>query len=140
MWVCFLASCGINLFFNVCFSNEKKVNKYNEEQKYQFLSYLYSKNEAMTFEEATVLYERLRQYIVGTEMRGMKIESLCIAPTKWEEMTDFLNIQIKQGLDGAVEAFADKSFSVYGVSTDKSGDVPRSYMILLDYFDKVLDN
>lgn len=94
----------------------------------------------MTFDEAVVLYERLKEYIIGMEIKSLIIDSLCIAPTDWEQMTDYLNIQLQQGVNEALEAFADKSFSVYGVSTDKDGDIPKSYMISLDYFNKVLDN
>lgn len=94
----------------------------------------------MTFDEAVALYERLKEYIIGTEIKGLVIDSLCIAPTDWEQMTDYINIQLQQGVSEAIEAFAGKSFSVYGVSTDNDGDIPKSYMILLDYFNKVLDN
>lgn len=94
----------------------------------------------MTFNEAVEMCTRIEGYAIGTWVKGMKIDSLFIGPTRWEEMNDFLNSRIQIGEEAAILKFSGKSFSVYGVSVDKKQDVPRYTMIILDQFEKIMSN
>lgn len=94
----------------------------------------------MTFDEALAFCDRLKEYIIGTEIKDMHIESLFLAPTDWDSMTDYMNLQIQKGADEAISAFIGKSFSVYGVHTDKSLDVPRTTLMNLDSLNTAMSN
>lgn len=55
-------------------------------------------------------------------------------------MTDYINKQLQDSPGAAIEAFAGKSFSVYGVHKDNSGSVPKQELILLDEWEKMRSN
>lgn len=94
----------------------------------------------MTFDEAASMVNRIKDLVLGTQIKGVRIDSFFIAPTDWDFMTDYLNKQIQEGPGAAIEAFAGKSFSVYGVHKDNSGSVPRQELILLDGWERVRSN
>lgn len=94
----------------------------------------------MTFKEAAAMFTRIKDLVIGTTVKGLTIDSFFIGPTDWELMTDYFNKQIQEGPEAAIEAFADKSFSVYGIHRDNSGRVPRQDCILLDDWEKVKSN
>lgn len=94
----------------------------------------------MTFDEAASMVNRIKDLALGTQIKGVRIDSFFIAPTDWDFMTDYLNKQIQEGPGAAIEAFAGKSFSVYGVHKDNSGSVPRQELILLDGWERVRSN
>lgn len=95
----------------------------------------------MTFDEAAEMTRRIKGYVIGMEIKGRKIDSLFIGPTKWRYMNEYLNRQVQEGVEAAVCAFADRSFSVYGVSIEESPDAaPRYSMTILDDFEKIMSN
>lgn len=94
----------------------------------------------MTFDEALSFCGRLKEYIIGTKIKDVRIESLFLAPTDWDLMTDYMNAQIQKGADEAIGEFIGKSFSVYGVSTDESLKIPRTHLVNLDYLDTAMSN
>lgn len=94
----------------------------------------------MTFDEALAFCDRLNEYIIGTEIKDIRIESLFLAPTNLDLMTDYMNLQIQKGADEAISEFIGKSFSVYGVHTDKSLDVPRTTLMNLDSLNTAMSN
>lgn len=102
--------------------------------------YLCCKIMDMTFDEAVAFCDRLKEYIIGTEIKEVRIESLFLAPTDWESMTDYMNLQIQKGTDEAISAFIEKSFSVYGVHTDNSLSVPRTSLVNLDSLNTAMSN
>ena len=85
----------------------------------------------MKFEDALLLYDILRQTLPGTELRGIRIKSVFIAPTHSAAFTKFLNYQIKEG-SNAINHFLNDEISVYGASEQKKGEVPRVEIIILD--------
>lgn len=103
-------------------------------------AYLCRKVKDMTFEEALAFCDRLKEYIIGSEIKDIRIESLFLAPTDWGSMSDYMNIQLQKGSDEAVSAFIGKSFSVYGVHTDKSMGIPRTTLVNLDSLDTAMNN
>lgn len=94
----------------------------------------------MTFDEAVSILERIKGLVIRTKIKGVTIDSFYIAPTDWESMTDYINKQLQDGPSAAIEAFAGKSFSVYGVHIDNSGSVSKHELILLDEWEKVRSN
>lgn len=94
----------------------------------------------MTFDEALKMCKRIESYAVGSLVKGMRIDSLWIGPTDWNEVTNYLNTQIRKGREGTLLQFAGKSFSVYGVSIDKTYQVPHHTMINLDTFEQIMSN
>ena len=97
----------------------------------------------MTYEEAQILYDRLKILAIGAPVKGRLIESLFIGPTDWEQMTDFMNLRIEKGNEAALIEFSHqgKSLSVYGVSSSKTtGEVPRWEMAVIDNFELLMSN
>lgn len=94
----------------------------------------------MTFDEAASMLERIKGVIRNTKIQDMTIDSLCIGLTDWDSMTDYINKQLQDGPGAAIEAFAEKSFSVYGINKDDSGRVPKQTLILLDDWEKLRSN
>lgn len=94
----------------------------------------------MTFDEAASMVDRIKDLVLGTQIKGVRIDSFFIAPTDWNFMTDYLNKQLQEGPGAAIEAFAGKSFSVYGVHRTNNGRVPRQELILLDDWEKARSN
>lgn len=94
----------------------------------------------MTFDEAASMLERIKGVIIGTRVKEMTIDSFFIGPTDWDSMTDYINKQLQDGPGAAIEAFAEKSFSVYGINRDDSGRVPKQTLILLDDWEKLRSN
>lgn len=95
----------------------------------------------MTFDEAVAMCKRIEGYTIGSIIKDMRITSLWIGPTDWEEVCDYTNSQLQEGQEITLLKFAKKSFSVYGVSTEKnSGDVPKHTMINLDNYEKMMCN
>lgn len=94
----------------------------------------------MTFDEAVSKCKQIESYTIGSIVKDMKITSLFIGPTDWSLMGDFLNAQIQKGQEVALIMFKEKSFSVYGVSVDETGDVPCSSLVNLNDFDKMMSN
>lgn len=94
----------------------------------------------MMFDEAVSMCKRIESYTVGALVKGMKIEYLCVGPTEWEYMNDFINLKIQMGREEAVRAFSNRSFSVYGVAVDKEAKLPRHTMIVLDQYEKMVCN
>lgn len=100
-------------------------------------------NPVMTYEEVHLLYDRLESFAIGTPVKGRLIQSLSIAPTDWEQMTDFMNLRIKVGEEAALIEFSSrgKSLSVYGVSVTKiDGEVPKWEMTILDNWELIIGN
>lgn len=94
----------------------------------------------MTFDEAASMLERIKGVIRNTKIQDMTIDSLCIGLTDWDSMTDYINKQLQDGPGAAIEAFAEKSFSVYGINKDDSGRVPKQTLILLNDWEKLRSN
>lgn len=96
----------------------------------------------MTYEEVHLLYDRLKSFAIGTPVKVRIIESLFIAPTDWEQMTDFMNLRIQKGEEAALIEFDNlgKSLSVYGVSVNKDFDVPRWEMTIMDDWELMISN
>ena len=95
----------------------------------------------MTFNEAEKMCERIEGYVIGSFVKDMKIDSLWIGPTNWDEVCEYMNSQVQKGQEATLITFKDKSFSVYGVSVEKlSGDIPRHNMINLDNYEKMMCN
>ena len=97
----------------------------------------------MKYEEAQVLYNRLKTLAIGAPVKGRLIEYLSIGPTDWEQMTDFMNLRIQKGDEAALIEFSHqgKSLSVYGVSSSKNTDeVPKWEMTIIDNFELLMSN
>lgn len=94
----------------------------------------------MTFDEAASMLKRIKGVLIGAKVQDMTIDSLCIGLTDWDSMTDYINKQLQDGPGAAIEAFAEKSFSVYGINRDVSGRVPKQTFILLDDWEKLRSN
>lgn len=94
----------------------------------------------MIFDEAESMLKRIKGVLIGTKIKGMTIHSFFIGPTDWDTMTDYINKQIQDGPGAAIEAFAGKSFSIYGINKDDSGKVPKQTFILLDDWEKLRSN
>ncbi len=97
----------------------------------------------MTYNEAQSMYDRIKGYAIGYPIKGRLIDSLFIAPTKWEELTDFMNLRIQKGEETALLEFSGrgKSLSVYGVSKTKDTyGVPCWNMIKLDDLELMVSN
>lgn len=95
----------------------------------------------MTFNEAEKMCERIEGHVIGSIVNGMKIDTLWIGPTNWNETCEYMNSQIQKGQEVTLLEFADRSFSVYGVSVTKvTGGVPRHDMIKLDDYEKMMCN
>ena len=94
----------------------------------------------MTFDEAVSKSKQIESYTIGSIIKNMKITSLFIGLTDWNLMSDYLNVQIQKEQEVALIMFKEKSFSVYGMSVDETGDVPRSSLINLEDFDKIMSN
>lgn len=96
----------------------------------------------MTYEEVHLLYDRLKSFAIGTPVKDRIIESLFIGPTDWEQMTDFMNLRIKKGDEAAQIEFSHQgiSLSVYGVSVNRTFDVPRWEMTKLDDWELMMSN
>lgn len=96
----------------------------------------------MTYEEVHLLYDRLKSYAIGAPVKGRLIQSLSIGPTDWEQMTDFMNLRIKVGEEAAQIEFSHQgiSLSVYGVSVNRTFDVPRWEMTKLDDWELMMSN
>ena len=95
----------------------------------------------MTFNEAEKMCERIEGYVIGSFIKDMKIDSLWIGPTNWEEVCEYMNSQVQKGMEVTLIEFAKRSFSVYGVSvTHVTGGVPRHDMIRLDDYEKMMCN
>lgn len=94
----------------------------------------------MTFDEAASMLERIKDIMTGTKIKDMTIHSFFIGPTDWNLMTDYINKQLQEGPGAAIEAFAGKSFSVYGINKDDSGIVPKQTLVLLDEWERVKSN
>ena len=93
----------------------------------------------MKFDDALSLYEILRRTVLGTEVNGVFIESVFIAPTDSEQFTEFMNHYFKDGND-AIYSFMNGEISVYGASEIIQGRVPRVEVINLDYMKLQLSN
>ena len=59
----------------------------------------------MTYEYALTYLDRIRDIAIGAHVNGRLIESLSIAPTDWEQMTDFMNLRIQKGEESALIEF-----------------------------------
>lgn len=97
----------------------------------------------MNYLEAQTLYDRIKDIVIGSPVKGRIIESLLIAPTGWEEMHVFLNLRIQKGDEAALIEFSNlgNSLSVYGVSvTMIDRHTPRWNMTNLDDFELILSN
>lgn len=97
----------------------------------------------MTYKEALSYLDRIKDTAVGAPVKGRLIQSLSIAPTDWEQMTDFMNLRIKKGDEAALIEFDNqgKSLSVYGVSVKNSdGNVPIWEMTILDSWELIISN
>jgi len=93
----------------------------------------------MKFDDALSLYEILRKTVLGTEVNGVFLESVFIAPTDSEQFTEFMNHYFKDGND-AVYGFMNGDMSVYGASEIIQGRLPRVEVINLDYMKLQLSN
>lgn len=67
----------------------------------------------MTYEEALTYLERIRDTAIGAPVKGRLIQSLSIGPTDWEQMTDFMNLQIKKGEEAAAIEFSSVMARAY---------------------------
>lgn len=97
----------------------------------------------MTYKEALSYLDRIKDTAIGAPVKGRLIQSLAIAPTDWEQMTDFMNLRIKKGDEAALIEFDNhgKSLSVYGVSVKNSdSDVPTWEMTILDNWELIISN
>lgn len=94
----------------------------------------------MTFDEVESMLKRIKDVLIGIKIKDMTIDFFCIGPTDWDSMTDYINKQLQGGPGAAIEAFAGKSFSVYGIKKDDSGRVPKQTLILLDDREKLRSN
>lgn len=96
----------------------------------------------MTYEEALTYLDRIRDIAIGAPVKGRLIQSLSIGPTDWEQMTDFMNLQIKKGEEAALIEFDSlgNSLSVYGVSVNKQYDIPRWEMTVMDDWELIISN
>lgn len=95
----------------------------------------------MTFDEAVSMCERIKGYTIGSIIKGRKIDSLWIGPTDWEDVCDYMNSQLQKGQEITLLEFAQKSFSVYGVSITKNkGGIPTHEVIILDHYEKMMCN
>lgn len=94
----------------------------------------------MTFDEAASMLNRIKDLVLSTQIKGIRIDSFFIGPTDWNLMTDYLNKQIQDGPGAAIEAFAGRSFSLYGVHKDSSGSIPGQELILLDGWETMKSN
>lgn len=97
----------------------------------------------MTYKEALLYLERIKDIAIGAPIEGRLIQSLAIGPTDWEQMSDFLNLRIQKGEEVALIEFShfDKSLSVYGISvTEVENGVPNWEMIVLDDWELLISN
>lgn len=97
----------------------------------------------MNYQEAQILYDRLKDIVIGSPVKGRIIESLFIGPTEWEQMHIFFNLRIEKGDEAALIEFSHlgKSLSVYGASvTDNGNGVPRWDVTIIDDFELMLSN
>lgn len=96
----------------------------------------------MTYKEALSYLERIKDTAIGAPVKGRLIESLSICPTDWEEITDFMNLRIQKGEEAALIEFdkAGKSLSVYGVSVNRTFDVPRWEITIMDDWELMISN
>ncbi len=94
----------------------------------------------MTYKEALLYLERIKDTAIDAPVKGRLIESLFIGPTDWEQMTDFMNLRIQKGEETALIEFdnAGKSLSVYGVSVNNEFDVPRWDMTIMDNWELMM--
>lgn len=93
----------------------------------------------MKFDDALSLSDILRKTTLGTEVNGVYIESIFIAPTDSERFTDFMNSYFTEG-NNAVYNFMNDEMSVYGASEIKQGSLPRVEVINLDYMKLQMSN
>lgn len=99
----------------------------------------------MTYKEALACMDRLKDVVIGIPVKEHIIESLFIAPTKWEAMCSFMNARARKGDEVAAIEYAakEKSLSVYGfaVAPAKEGcDVPTWLFTNLDNWEVVIGN
>lgn len=97
----------------------------------------------MTYKEVQSYLDRIKGTAIGAPVKGRLIQSLSIAPTDWEQMSDFMNLRIKVGEEAALIEFSSrsKSLSVYGVSVTKiDGEVPKWEMTILDNWELIIGN
>lgn len=96
----------------------------------------------MTYKEALLYLERIKDTAIGAPVKGRLIESLFIGPTDWEEMTGFMNLRIRKGEEAALMEYDSlgKSLSVYGVSVKDSGGIPHWEMTIMDSWELTLTN
>lgn len=96
----------------------------------------------MTYNEALIYLNRIRDIAIGAPVKGRLIQSLSIGPTDWEQMTDFMNLRIQKGEEAALIEFDSlgKSLSVYGVSVNKQYDIPRWEMTVMDDWELIISN
>lgn len=96
----------------------------------------------MTYKQALSYIDRIKDTAIGTPVKDRIIESLFIGPTDWEQMTDFMNLRIKVGEEAAQIEFSHQgiSLSVYGVSVNRTFDVPRWEMTKLDDWELMMSN
>lgn len=99
----------------------------------------------MTYKEALAYIDRIKDTVIDMPVKGIIIESLFIAPTKWEDMCDFMNARIQKGDEVAAIEYAAKgnSLSVYGFSetqVDDKGNVPKWNLTNLDNWELVMNN
>lgn len=96
----------------------------------------------MTYNEALIYLNRIRDIAIGAPVKGRLIQSLSIGPTDWEQMTDFMNLRIQKGEEAALIEFdrLGKSLSVYGVSVNHEFDVPRWEMTVMDDWELIISN
>lgn len=95
----------------------------------------------MTYDEAVSMIDRIKNYAIGTPIKGKFIESFFIGPSDWQDMNTFLNVRSQKGEEEAINEFFEKSFSVYGISVTKTTDeVPRWDMTILDDLETIISN
>lgn len=95
----------------------------------------------MTFNEAVSMCKRIESYTIGSIIKDMKIDFLWIGPTNKEDWCDYMNSQIQKGQEVTLLEFPKMSFSVYGVSIEKTAyDIPKHIMINLDQYEKMVCN
>lgn len=94
----------------------------------------------MTYDEAIQMCERIASTIIGFSIRDKVIHKLHVGPTDWNRMCDYHNAMKQEGEEVMKIKFANDSFSVYGVNVEEGEDIPRYTMILLDNWEKIMNN
>lgn len=97
----------------------------------------------MTYSEAVEFCNLIEEFVVGTLVEGLIVQSVMIAPTSWLYMYEYLELSSREGEKAAGLQFSEqgRSFSVYGINcVCLPNNKTRLSFIYLDNWDMFIYN